>query len=73
MRFAGYERFEGEEAVELFNRFYEKLSDFNNFFLPSQKLIQRERIGDKVRKKHDHATTPYKSFDEINSFFFCYK
>jgi hypothetical protein len=59
-RFAGYERFEGEEAVELFNRFYEKLSDFNNFFLPSQKLIQRERIGDKVRKKHDHATTPYR-------------
>ncbi|MGI6326780.1 MAG: hypothetical protein ACOX1U_07460 [Saccharofermentanales bacterium] len=51
MRFAGYERFEGEEAVELFNRFYEKLSDFNNFFLPSQKLIQRERIGDKARKK----------------------
>ena len=50
-RFAGYERFEGEEAVELFNRFYEKLSDFNNFFLPSQKLIQRERIGNKARKK----------------------
>ena len=59
-RFTGYERFEGQEAVDLLNAFYERLSKFNNFFLPSQKLLKRERYGDKVRKKHDHATTPYR-------------
>lgn len=59
-RFTGYERFEGEQVLVLFNRLYQILSTLNNYFLPSQKLLKRERIGDKVRKKHDRATTPYR-------------
>lgn len=56
----GYERYEGQDAVDLFNQFYKKLSLFNNFFMPSQKLILKKRDGGKVYKKHDRATTPYR-------------
>ena len=58
-RFIGYGRFCGHKTLELFNDFYQKLSDLNNF-LPSQKLIQRKRVGDKVKKQHDKALTPYR-------------
>jgi len=55
----GYERYEGQDTVDLLNEFYELLRLFNNFFLPSQKLISKERQGSKTRKKHDNAATPY--------------
>jgi hypothetical protein len=56
----GYDRYEGQDIVDLLNRFYEHLRLYNNFFLPSQKLIFKERQGGKVSKKHDSATTPYR-------------
>lgn len=56
----GYERFEGQDTVELLNQFYEHLRLYNNFFLPSQKLISKQRQGGKVSKKHDFAVTPYR-------------
>ena len=56
----GYGRLEGQEAVDTLNHYYELLSVLNNFFLPSQKLIQRRRDGSKVIRKHDLAITPYR-------------
>lgn len=56
----GYDRYEGQEVVDLLNQFYELLSLYNNFFMPSQKLISKERQGGKVSKKHDFAATPYR-------------
>ena len=56
----GYCRYEGQEVVDLLNQFYELLRLYNNFFLPSQKLIYKERQGGKVSKKHDCAATPYR-------------
>ena len=32
---------------------------FHNFFLPSVKLIEKERIGSTTIKKHDSPKTPY--------------
>jgi len=32
---------------------------YHNFFLPSVKLIEKERIGSKTIKKHDSPKTPY--------------
>lgn len=32
---------------------------FHNFFLPSVKLMEKERIGSKTIKKHDDPKTPY--------------
>lgn len=56
----GYGRFEGEEAVDLLNQFYKEHCLINNFFMPSQKLLERYREGGKVIKKHDNALSPYR-------------
>lgn len=56
----GYTRFEGQETVDLLNQFYQLLRLINNFFTPSQKLLERKRIGAQVLKKHDAALTPYR-------------
>lgn len=56
----GYGRLEGQGAVDTLNHYYELLSVLNNFFLPSQKLIQRVRDGSRVIRKHDLAITPYR-------------
>lgn len=56
----GYDRFAGEDALHLFNRYYLLLSKLNNYFVPSQKLVERQRTGATVRKKHDRAQTPYR-------------
>lgn len=56
----GYDRYEGQNTVDLLNLFYEHLRLYNNFFLPSQKLIFKQRHGGKVSKKHDCAAPPYR-------------
>jgi len=55
----GYDRYEGQDTVDLLNQFYGLLRLYNNFFMPSQKLIFKERQGGSVKKKHDNAVTPY--------------
>ncbi len=55
----GYDRYEGQDTADLLNQFYAYLRLYNNFFLPSQKLISKERQGGRVSKKHDEAATPY--------------
>ena len=37
---------------------------FHNFFLPSVKLIEKERSGSKTIKKHDDPKTPYQRIME---------
>jgi hypothetical protein len=32
---------------------------YQNFFMPSMKLIHKERIGSRYRKAYDDAQTPY--------------
>jgi len=57
----GYYRFDTPEIVPLLNDLY-KSDDwrfFHNFFVPSVKLISKERIGSKTVKKHDMPKTPY--------------
>jgi hypothetical protein len=42
------------------NEIYENYwNPLHNFFLPSQKLIEKVRVGAKVVKKHDQPKTPY--------------
>ena len=36
-----------------------EVRQFNNFFRPYVKLIKKERIGSKIKKKHSIAITPY--------------
>lgn len=58
-RFAGYARFEGEESRALLNELYVLLRDYNNFFLPSMKLVEKIRDGAKVKRIYDTPRTPY--------------
>jgi len=37
---------------------------FHNFFLPSVKLMEKERIGSNTIKKHDAPKTPYQRIIE---------
>lgn len=56
----GYGRLEDPGVVEPINRIYQDLwGPLQNFFLPSMKLIQKERVGSKWRRKHDHPQTAY--------------
>ncbi len=41
------------------NKLYKVLRLYTNFFLPSQKLIEKTREGSKVTKKYDKPKIPY--------------
>lgn len=58
-RMAGYARFDTPAQVELLNQLYLLVRDYNNFFMPSMKLLEKVRDGAKVRKRYDKPKTPY--------------
>jgi hypothetical protein len=58
-RYVGYARCDTEIAQMLMNELYVHLRLYVNFFQPVMKLIQKTRIGSKVRKKYDVPQTPY--------------
>jgi hypothetical protein len=56
----GYERIEDQRLVALMNEIYtEYWNPLQNFFLPTQKLIEKTRVGAKIIKKFDCPQTPY--------------
>jgi hypothetical protein len=56
----GYDRLDNPQVVPLLNDLYRKeWRLFHNFFLPSVKLIDKERIGSKTLKRYDPPKTPY--------------
>jgi hypothetical protein len=55
----GYERFDSFELSVLMDEIYQVYwNPLNNYFIPSLKLISKERIGSKIRKKYDNPKTP---------------
>ena len=54
----GYARYETEEEVELLDRLYGKLRLLINFFYPSVKLLEKERVNGRIRKRYDKPQTP---------------
>ncbi len=55
----GYERFDNPELVKLLNELYTtEWNSYHNFFMPSVKLVEKERIGSKTIKRHDRPKTP---------------
>jgi hypothetical protein len=58
-QWVGYERYESPEALALLETIYIDLRLFVNFFQPVMKLVEKKRVGSKVRKKYDTAQTPY--------------
>jgi hypothetical protein len=55
----GYDRYEGIEAVNLMNEYYDQLRLLTNFFMPTLKLKSRVRDGAKVHKSYEYPKTPY--------------
>lgn len=56
----GYGRLEDPDLVQPINGVYQELwGPLHNFFLPSMKLVEKERVGSKWRRKHDQAQTAY--------------
>jgi len=58
-RAVGYLRYDTVEQLEIINELYGYLRLYTNYFQPVMKLIEKTRIGSRVRKKHDKPKTPY--------------
>jgi hypothetical protein len=58
-RLVGYDRYDSPEALARLNALYEDLRLYVNFFQPSMKLVAKQRVDNKVRKRYDAAQTPY--------------
>jgi hypothetical protein len=61
-RLVGYGRYESEAALAQFNRIYELLRVWTNWWQPSLKLIAKDRddATGKTKKTYDTAQTPYR-------------
>jgi len=56
----GYRRFENPRIVDLLNDLYKtEWRLYHNFFIPSVKLQEKERIASRTFKRHDKPKTPY--------------
>jgi len=58
-RFAGYGRYENHDACKCLNDLYVLVREYVNFFMPSQKLIEKLRDGSRVTRRYDAPQTPY--------------
>lgn len=60
-KLVGYHRYDSEKQVELLNGLYDIEDLISNFFLPSQKLIEKVKDGKGrvVRRRYDQARTAY--------------
>lgn len=56
----GYDRYESPAAQLQMERIYEVLRVYVNAYQPVMKLIAKERVGAKVRKRYDVPRTPYR-------------
>ena len=54
-QFIGYDRIENQNATRLLNEIYRDLwCPFLNYFMPTFKLLRKERIGSRIKKTYEH-------------------
>jgi len=59
-QYLGYQRFDKIELLDLLNDIYSnEWRLYFNFFIPSVKLIEKNRIGSRTVKKYDSPKTPF--------------
>lgn len=59
-QFIGYDRIDNQTATRLLNEIYRDLwCPFLNFFMPTFKLLRKERIGSRIKKTYEQPKTPY--------------
>jgi len=64
-REVGYGRYDTDAERQLVGEIYRDLRLYVDSFLPSMKLIAKERIGAKVHKRCDEPATPYRRLLEL--------
>ncbi len=57
-RFVGHDRFSGPVAAQALAQLYRAVRLYVNYFQPSFKLIERQRVGGKIIKRYDTPMTP---------------
>jgi hypothetical protein len=56
----GYARIDDPQLVVLMNEIYVQYwNPLQNYFMPTQKLLRKTRIGARIRKEYEPAKTPY--------------
>jgi hypothetical protein len=60
----GHARIEDPSLMPLMNDIYETWSLLHNYFMPQMKLISKDRVGSKVKKKYDKPKTPFQRIME---------
>ncbi|MEN9724396.1 MAG: hypothetical protein RJB38_2382 [Pseudomonadota bacterium] len=64
----GYQRFDDPALVDRMNEIYvQYCCPLQNFFLPTQKLLRKTRVGAQIRKEYDRAETPYQRLIKSNA------
>ena len=58
-RFVGYQRLDTQKQLEMVNRIYQLLSDYQNFFQPVMRLKTKVRDGARVTRAYDKPLTAY--------------
>src|SRR3990172_7072506 len=58
-RALGYLRYDTPEELEIINRLHGYLRLYTNHFQPVMKMIEKTRVGSRVKKKYDKPRTPY--------------
>lgn len=58
-RGVGYRRFDTYTELCILNELYELIAQYHNFFQPVMKLVEKERIGSKVKRTFAKPQTPY--------------
>lgn len=66
-KLAGYGRLDGEHAAKAMNLMYMANRLFINFFQPSFKLLETQRIDGKTVRRHDAPKTPYNRLIELHT------
>jgi hypothetical protein len=57
-KLVGYERYDTDGAVAALNAVYAELRLFQNLFLPTVKLVRKDRVGARTRRRYDAPQTP---------------
>jgi transposase InsO family protein len=63
----GYERYDTPQDVAWLNAVYACLDEYANLFLPMRKIISKERVNGRVKKRYDRARPPFQRLMETST------
>ena len=64
----GYARIEDPDLIPLMNEIYDVWGKLHNYFMPQMKLVSKDRVGSKVKKKYDKPKTPFQRIMESDAY-----